>query len=166
MDYSVSDDAMKSPILEQIADGLNKLGRRGSTLLKDFIEIEYMDLSDEEGVSNGLEEPGLHEVAGFGSLVLELPTPPREEPRPEVIPESPFETDAMGYPLAIFASNHLLVRERDQSEHNQQWNNFSFRMRVSSNTQYWRINVVTMGLSPPVPMFCSKVFLHFETGFK
>ena len=43
-----------------------------------------MDLSDEEGVSNGLEEPGLHEVAGFGSLVLELPTPPREEPRPEV----------------------------------------------------------------------------------
>ena len=31
---SVSDDAMKSPILEQIADGLNKLGRRGSTLLK------------------------------------------------------------------------------------------------------------------------------------
>ena len=30
----VSDDAMKSPILEQIADGLNKLGRRGSTLLK------------------------------------------------------------------------------------------------------------------------------------
>ena len=25
---------MKSPILEQIADGLNKLGRRGSTLLK------------------------------------------------------------------------------------------------------------------------------------
>ena len=80
----VSDEAMKSPILEQIADGLNKLGRRGSTLLKDFIEIEYMDLSDEEGVSNGLEEPGLHEVAGFGSLVLELPTPPREEPRPEV----------------------------------------------------------------------------------
>ena len=113
---------MKSPILEQIADGLNKLGRRGSTLLKDFIEIEYMDLSDEEGVSNGLEEPGLHEVAGFGSLVLELPTPPREEPRPEVnlenrieasvfqvIPESPFETDKMGYPLAIFTSNHLLL---------------------------------------------------------
>ena len=74
---------MKSPILEQIADGLNKLGRRGSTLLKDFIEVEYMDLSDEE-VPVGLEEPGLHEVAGFGSLVLELPTPPREEPRPEV----------------------------------------------------------------------------------
>ena len=76
-------DVMKSPILEQIADGLNKLGRRGSTLLKDFIEVEYMDLSDEE-VPVGLEEPGLHEVAGFGSLVLELPTPPREEPRPEV----------------------------------------------------------------------------------
>ena len=77
-------DVMKSPILEQIADGLNKLGRRGSTLLKDFIEVEYMDLSDDE-VPVGLEEPGLHEVAGFGSLVLELPTPPREEPRPEVI---------------------------------------------------------------------------------
>ena len=81
---------MKSPILEQIADGLNKLGRRGSTLLKDFIEIEYMDLSDEEGLSSGLEEPGLHEVAGFGSLVLELPTPPREEPRPEVQYSQPY----------------------------------------------------------------------------
>ena len=119
---------MKSPILEQIADGLNKLGRRGSTLLKDFIEVEYMDLSDEE-VPVGLEEPGLHEVAGFGSLVLELPTPPREEPRPEVggsliltctvssyvtcfvqvIPESSFDTDNMGYPLSIFSGNYLLM---------------------------------------------------------
>lgn len=101
-------DVMKSPILEQIADGLNKLGRRGSTLLKDFIEVEYMDLSDDE-VPVGLEEPGLHEVAGFGSLVLELPTPPREEPRPEVIPESSFDCDSMGYPLSIFSGNYLLM---------------------------------------------------------
>ena len=87
---------MKSPILEQIADGLNKLGRRGSTLLKDFIEVEYMDLSDEE-VPVGLEEPGLHEVAGFGSLVLELPTPPREEPRPEVRRRNPSSSDGQAF---------------------------------------------------------------------
>ena len=70
--------------MDQIADGLTKLGRRGSHLLKDLIEVEMVDLSDDELDSSGLEEPGLHEVAGFGSLVLELPTPPRDDPRPEV----------------------------------------------------------------------------------
>ena len=44
-----------------------------------------VEMSDEELDSTGLEEPGLHEVAGFGSLVLELPTPPRDDIRPEVI---------------------------------------------------------------------------------
>ena len=100
---------MKSPILEQIADGLNKLGRRGSTLLKDFIEIEYMDLSDEEGLSSGLEEPGLHEVAGFGSLVLELPTPPREEPRPEVVNHYCSEIKIYRYNSRLFRNRHLCV---------------------------------------------------------
>ena len=75
---------MRSPILDHIAEGLTKLGRRGSHLLKDLIEVEMVELSDEELDTSTLEEPGLHEVAGFGSLVLELPTPPRDEIRPEV----------------------------------------------------------------------------------
>ena len=53
-------------------------------MLKDLIEVEMIELSDDELDTSGLEEPGLHEVAGFGSLVLELPTPPRDDPRPEV----------------------------------------------------------------------------------
>lgn len=75
---------MRSPILDHIAEGLTKLGRRGSHLLKDLIEVEMVELSDDELDTSTLEEPGLHEVAGFGSLVLELPTPPRDEIRPEV----------------------------------------------------------------------------------
>ena len=79
-------EQVRSPILDHITVGLTKLGRRGSHLLKDLIEVEMVDFDDEDNFDNasGLEDPGLHEVAGFGSLVLDLPTPPREDPNPEV----------------------------------------------------------------------------------
>ena len=97
---------MRSPILDHIAEGLTKLGRRGSHLLKDLIEVEMVELSDDELDTSTLEEPGLHEVAGFGSLVLELPTPPRDEIRPEVT----FFKDNQNL-LQTLRPNHLRYRE-------------------------------------------------------